>query len=162
DQHDLEPEHPVTGEAVADDLDAAGVGRDVAADLARALGREVDRPGEAVRRAVGVDGGGDRAGLDAHGGADGVDGIEAAHALERDHQLAGGRDGAAGEACPAAGRNDRHARGGRGAEQRGDVGGRARPGDGAGGGRVDAGPVAAVRVEVGRLDRDVADAGEVG
>ena len=51
-EHDLEAEHPVARQAVADDLHAARVGRDVAADVARALRGEVDRPGQARGRAV--------------------------------------------------------------------------------------------------------------
>ena len=68
-EHDLQPEHPVAGEALADDLHAARVRRDVAADGARPLRGEVDGPGEAVRRAVLVHRLRDGARLDAHGAA---------------------------------------------------------------------------------------------
>ena len=45
--HDGETGHPVAGEAVANHLDAAGVGGDVAANLAGAGGSEVHRIEEA-------------------------------------------------------------------------------------------------------------------
>ena len=42
-QHDLEPQRQLAGIAVAQHRDAAGIGRQIAADLAAALGSEAQR-----------------------------------------------------------------------------------------------------------------------
>ena len=92
-QHDFEAQHEVARIAVAQHLHAAGVGREIAADHARALGAEAERE-EAV-----VAGRGllqrlqDAAGLDRHRVADGIDVQHAVHAAERQHDAAVRRPG---------------------------------------------------------------------
>ena len=52
-QHDFEPQHEIAGIAIAQHLHAAGVGREIAADHAGALGAEAERQ-EAVVLACGL------------------------------------------------------------------------------------------------------------
>ena len=96
-RHHRQTQHPVAGHAVAQHPDAAGVGGDVAADLARSRGREIHRviqPG-GLRR--GLDLCRDRARFTGEGGVLGVHRADAAHAVEGNHQLAPGRHCAAAE-----------------------------------------------------------------
>ena len=153
-EDDLEAEDPLAREAVANDLHAARVGGDVAADSARSLRREVDRPREPVRCAVRMNGLRDRAGLDAHGRAEPIHLVHPSHLREREDDLAVRRDGATGEPGAAARRHDRDARFIARSEEARDFVGRSRERDRRRRRRNDAGPVAPVLGEVGRLLRE--------
>ena len=59
----FEPEHEIAHRAVADDIDAAGIGRDHPADLAGALAAEAEREKPVLRRGRLLDIGEDAAGL---------------------------------------------------------------------------------------------------
>ncbi len=113
-QHHLDPQGQLAGIAVAQDRDAAGVGREVAADLAAALGAEAERK-KAVGRGGGfVQVGEDAAGLDRHREVDRVDRADAVHPAQcQDDVVAlARRDAAADEPGVAALRHDREPRGG--------------------------------------------------
>ncbi|MGY3329300.1 hypothetical protein ACVILI_002317 [Mesorhizobium sp. USDA 4775] len=81
-QHHFEPEHKVARHAVAQHVEAAGIGGDVAADAAASLRAEGDRQQAVVlfRRALGVLE--DAAGLDHHGEVDRADRADPVHALQ--------------------------------------------------------------------------------
>ena len=103
-QHHLEAQHQVAHGAVAQHLHAAGVGRDVAANLAGALGAEAQR-----EQPVGAVGGvldllQDHAGFDGDGVVDRVDGADALEPRGGDDDLAHVlvRLAAAGQSCVAA------------------------------------------------------------
>ena len=129
-QHDLEPEHLLAHVAVAQHLRAAGVGGDVAAHLAAALGGERQRKEPVVLRGHALQVGEDAAGLDGDGVVVEVDVAHAVHPRDVQHDLRAGarrarsrRTGSCCRACGtigvpvlAAGRHDR-----------GDLGRRARP-----------------------------------
>ncbi len=123
-EHDLEPEDLVAHHAVAQHVDAAGVGGDDAADLGRALAADGewqeeivfgDRVLDGLERAAGVDGGGIVVG---------VDGADAVHAGEAEAHLgvASVGQGAVDEAGIAALRHDRETEAGAGADHRLDLG----------------------------------------
>ncbi|MNT18903.1 hypothetical protein D3C72_1541310 [compost metagenome] len=105
--HHLQPDHPFAGHAVAHDLDASGVGGDIAADLAAAAGGKIHRVVQAVGQRVLLQRLGDHPRLAAHGAANLVQLQDRVHALERHHQLAVARHRAAGQAGAAAGRHQR-------------------------------------------------------
>ena len=105
-QHGLDAQHIVTGDAMADHADAAGIGGDIAADLAGAAGTQIDRQQEAG-------GFGDklrhlerRSGQKGHGAGGNVDLLDAGHALQRYCDIASARIGAAGKAREATLRHD--------------------------------------------------------
>ena len=108
-EHDLEAEHVVGRDAVAEAVQAAGVRPDVAADhRGRARGR-VGRVAQAVsprllvERGVGVPGLHERRALLDVEVEDGL------HAVEGDHEAAARGHGRAGQGRAAAARDDRHA-----------------------------------------------------
>ena len=72
-QHDFEAQHEVAGVAVAQHLHAAGIGREIAADHARALGAQAEREEAVVARGRLLQGLQDAARLDRHGIADRID-----------------------------------------------------------------------------------------
>ena len=75
-QHDFEAKHKVARHAVAQHVEAAGIGGDIAADAAAALRAEGDRQ-QAILRFGGAFGFlEDAAGLDHHGKIDGADGAQ--------------------------------------------------------------------------------------
>ena len=152
----LEPEHPVTREAVAQHLHAAGVGGQAAADLRRALGGVVDRVEQAVGRGGLVHRLQRDAGLATQGAGGDVDREHALHLLQREHDLAGGRRGGAGQAGAPARGHDRHATAGAGPDHGLDLGDAAREHDH----RRPHRPAAAtaVRAVVGEVIRRVAAA----
>jgi hypothetical protein len=81
-QYDLETQGQLAGIAIAQHRDAAGIGRQIAADLAAALGTEAER-----EKPVGLGGGllqigEDAAGLDRHREIDRVDSADAVDAAE--------------------------------------------------------------------------------
>jgi hypothetical protein len=86
-QHRLEPQHERAHHAVADHVRAARVGRDVAADRARAARAEVEREEQPDLLGGGLQRLQRAAGL--HGGraADGIDFLDGRHALERDDDV---------------------------------------------------------------------------
>ena len=96
---------PVTGHAVADHLDAAGIGADVAADLAGAGGGEIHRVEQALLFGEFLQLLGDDAGLYGDGAVELVEIQDRVHAIEGHYQLAIGGDGAGGEAGAAPGRH---------------------------------------------------------
>ena len=159
-QHDLEAEHQLAGHAVAQHRGAAGVGREVAADGAAALGaqRHREEPVDLLGRRLHV--GQHDAGVDGDGAGDRVDLAHAAHPAEGEHDLAARRVGhpAADQPGVAALRHDRHARRGAGRDDRGHLLGRARPDHREGPPGVGAGPVDDVRRDVGVLGQDVVGA----
>jgi hypothetical protein len=114
--HGAQAEHPVAREPVAQDLHAAGVGRQAAADVRRTLGRVVDRVEQAVLGGDLVDALQGHAGLAAQGAGRRVDREHAVHLLEREDHLTAGRRRGAGEARAPAGRDDRRAVRGAGAD----------------------------------------------
>ena len=79
---------PVARETVADHADAAGVRRDVAADLARTGRREVDRIEQTALRRVILQRFGDDARLTPHDAVGFVEIEDAVHAIERHDDLA--------------------------------------------------------------------------
>ena len=128
-QYHFQAEHKIAGVAVAQHVDAAGVGGEIAADLTAAFGREAQgkKTIALVRRALDV--GEDAAGLDGDGEVDRIDGAHFVHAAEVDQDLAGilmGR-GAAAQAGVAALRHDRQPSRGAGRDNLRDLGGRPRP-----------------------------------
>ena len=84
--------------AVAQQAQPAGVGGDVAADLAAALGAEVERHGEAAGLEEGVEGLQDAAGLADQHAADGVEGEDAVEEGGREDDFVADWDAAADEA----------------------------------------------------------------
>ena len=87
-QHHFEPQHQVAGVAVAQHRDAAGVGRDVAADAAASLGGQAE--GE---QGAGVGGrrlhvGQHAPRLHAHRVVEGIDGADAVQPCRRQHDAA--------------------------------------------------------------------------
>jgi hypothetical protein len=102
----FEAQNIVTGDAMADHADAAGIGRKIAADLAAAASAEIYcqektcRLGRLLRHLE------RRAGLDRHGLSRLVDLLDAGEALERQGEIAGLRAGAAGKAGEPALRHD--------------------------------------------------------
>jgi hypothetical protein len=81
-QHDLEAQHKVARVAVAQHLHAAGIGRKVAANLARALGAEAEREEAVMRRRRFLQGLQDAAGLDRHRIAHRIDLQHLVHAAD--------------------------------------------------------------------------------
>ncbi len=101
--------HPVARETVADHADAAGIRRDVAADLARPGRREVDRIEQAAFRRVVLQRLGNDAGLTPHDAIGFVEIENAVHAIERHDDLAVRCDRTARQSRSAAGRHERPA-----------------------------------------------------
>ena len=95
--------HPVAGHAVADHLDAAGIGADVAAQLAGARGGEVHRVVQALILGVLLQLLGHHARLAHHGAVVLVEGEDLVHIVERDDHFPVGRHGGGGQAGTAAG-----------------------------------------------------------
>ncbi|MNQ74013.1 hypothetical protein D3C85_887610 [compost metagenome] len=98
----LEAGDPVAGHAVADHLDATGVGADVAADLAGACRGEVHRVVEALLLGEVLQLLGDHAGLAARGAVEGVEVENLVHVVEGHDHFAVGGDGGGGQAGTAA------------------------------------------------------------
>ena len=94
---------PVTGHAVADHLDAAGVGADVAADLAGAGGGEVHRVEQPFLFGEFLQLLGDDAGLHGNGTVEFVEFQDLVHTIEGHHQLAVGGHRPGGQAGAAPG-----------------------------------------------------------
>ena len=159
-QHDLQAEDLVARGAVTQHVHPAGVGREIAADLAAALGGERKR--EQPPRLVGrfLHRGEHAACLDGHRVIQGVEAADPVHARERQYDLAPGarRHRAAGEAGIAA---LRHERGVLARTERDHAGGfgRARRAHHAlGGGRVLLAPVGKVWGGILRVGEDVGSA----
>ena len=110
-QHHLQPQHEVAGIAVAQHLGAAGIGREVAADLAGAFRPQAQREQPVDLRRLVLDRGQHHAGLYRHGVVQRIDSTDAIHPGGGDHHLqpARMRLPAAGQAGIAALRHDRHA-----------------------------------------------------
>ena len=127
-QHHLDAQGQFAGVAVAQDGDAAGVGREIPADLAAALGAEAQRkqPVGLGRRLVQI--GEDAAGLDGHREIDRVERADPVHPAERQDDVVAvcGRDPAADEPGIAALRHDRQSRLGADPHHRRDLRGRGR------------------------------------
>ena len=108
-QHHLDSQGEFAGIAVAQHRDAAGIGRNVAADLAAAFRTEAQRkqPVDRGRRLVQV--GEDAAGLDGHREVDRIDRAYPVHPAECQHDIIAvrGRDPAADQPGIAALRHDR-------------------------------------------------------
>ena len=139
-RYDLEAQGQLAGIAVARHRDAAGVGRQIATDLAAALGAEAQ-----WEEPVGLGGGPlqigeDAAGLDRHREIDRVDRSDAVHAAEGQNDVAAvlGRHGAAHGAGVAALRHDRQPPLGADPHHRRHLGGRSRADDEPGGTPVEA------------------------
>ena len=107
-EHDVEAEHVVGGDAVLHAAQAAGVGRDVAADRADLVRAGVRRVPEALRGGGPLDLDVEGAGLDDGDPAGGVD-LDGAHPLGRQHDAAVDRERPAGQARARAPRHDRDA-----------------------------------------------------
>ena len=105
---DLEPQHQIAGVAVAQHLNAAGVGREIPADLTCPLGGERQREQEPGGLGLVLDILEDTAGLDRHGRVDGVDLAHRIHAAHVDQHAALG-DRPAAQARIAALGGDGHA-----------------------------------------------------
>ena len=109
-EHDREPEHRLAGHAVLRAQQAAGVRRDVAADRRDRAARGVGREPEAERGERVVEVAVQHARLD-DGELVGLGDLEdAVHARDVEHDRAGARDGAAGEAGARSARHDRACR----------------------------------------------------
>ena len=87
-RYHFQAEHQLAGVAVVQDLHAAGVRREIAADRAASLGSQRKRKQPVVRGRRLLDGLQDDARLDRHRIADQVDVEDAGHAVERQHDLA--------------------------------------------------------------------------
>jgi hypothetical protein len=87
-RHHLEAEHELAGVAVVQHVHAAGVGREVAADGAAALGGKAQREQPVVRCRRLLNGLQHDTRLDGHAVADRIDLEDAVHAIERQHDLA--------------------------------------------------------------------------
>ena len=128
-QHHLEPQHEIARIAVAQHLDAAGIGRNVAADLARALRPQAQ--GEQAPRLRGrrLDLLQHDAGLDRHRVVDKVGVADRPHARRRHYDLAHvfRRQSAVGHARITALRHDRGAALGADLDNGGHLLGGARP-----------------------------------
>ena len=130
-EHGLEPEHKVAHHAEADHLIAAGVGRDVAADRARAARAEIERKEIARVGSRLLDGLQRRACAHRHRLRGAIDLLYTGEPLERDRDLAVLRRRAAREAGEAALNYDALPRAVAFAQDRGDVLGRSGPQHGA-------------------------------
>ncbi|MNZ63900.1 hypothetical protein D3C78_820550 [compost metagenome] len=104
----LQAGHPVAGHAVANHLDPAGIGADVAANLAGAGGSEVHRVVQALFLGEVLQLLGDHARLADHGAVELVEAEDLVHVVEGHHHLAIGRHGCGGQAGTAAGGHQRH------------------------------------------------------
>ncbi|MNN16188.1 hypothetical protein D3C81_1293180 [compost metagenome] len=149
-QHRLHAQHQLARHAVAHHVHAAGVGGEVAADLARVLGRQRER-----EQPVGLLGGTaqvaeNAAGLHDHGVGDGVDRADLVHAVQAQDHVDGPavRRGTAAQAGIAAARHHRHAGLLAQRQRPGDLLGRARPDHGLRLALVEAAPVAGPRRHV--------------
>ena len=126
-QHDFDPDHEIAGDAIGERVGAAGIGGEVAADGAAALGAERQR-----EQAVGGGGGLLRLhqhhpGLAGHGAGRRIDLADAVEPGQREHDLAVEGDLAADQAGIAAlGHDRRRGRVGE-LEDRGDLRDRSRP-----------------------------------
>ena len=154
-EDDFEAEDEIACHAVVHGIQAAGVGRQVAADLA-AAGR-AERKGKVAfgcrRRRLHV--GEETAGLDGHGEIRRVHRANARQAAQREHDFVAARvrSGAAAVTCVAAVRHDRDAEFVADGEDGRDVGSRVRGGDQGRGAAVEPAEVDQVRFDVvGRLD----------
>ena len=149
-QHHLEAERELARHAVAQDVDAPGVGREVAADLAAALGAEAEREEAPGRRRRLLHLGQQAAGLDHHRIVERIDAPHGAHATQRQHELGAavvGRGGAAVTGVAAL-RYHPDAQGVAEREQLRDLGGAARQRE-----RERPAPVEPPVVDGGRLER---------
>ena len=109
-EHRFEPEDAMTHGAVAECIDAAGVGRHHAADRRRAARAQVDTGGEPVRRQRLLEARERDPRLDRCRACGGVDVFDLIHAVEREDELAWLRRRSPGKSGPAALWNDTHAR----------------------------------------------------
>ena len=98
----LEAGHPVAGHAVANDLDATGVGADIAADLAGAGRGKINRIVEIMLFGKVLQLLGDHARLTDHGTIILVEIKNAVHVIERHHHLAIGGYSGSGQAGTSA------------------------------------------------------------
>jgi hypothetical protein len=139
-QYDLEAQGQFAGIAIAQYRDAAGVGRQVAADLAAPLGTKAQREQPVGRGGGLLQIGEDAPGLDRHRKIDRVDRADMIHAAERQNDVVPvlGRDPAANEAGVAALRHDRQFRFGADPHHLGHLRGRSRADDEPGGTPVEA------------------------
>ena len=94
-QHDLETEHEFARHAVAQRIQAAGVGREVAADLAAALGAERQRKETVGPLGRGLHVGENAAGLGDHREIGGIHFADAVQAPQRKHDLVAASPGVA-------------------------------------------------------------------
>ena len=147
--HHFQAEHPLPRQAVANHPDAARVGGDVAPDLTRARGREVDGPGEAVLRAVLVHRRGHRPRFAANGSREGVDRAQRPHAVQAHHYFPLGGHRAAREPRAAPRGDDGYAVRVAQLQQGGDFVRRTGEGHGGRGGGEHLGPVSTVRLTLG-------------
>ena len=104
-EHDVEAEHVVGGDAVLHAAQAAGVGRDVAADRADLERRRVGRVPEAVLGRRPLDVGVERAGLGDGHLARRVD-LDGVHPLQAEHQTPVDRRRSAGQPTAGTSRHD--------------------------------------------------------
>ena len=105
--HHRQPGDPIAGEAVADHPDAAGVGGDVAANLAGAGRREIHRIEQPPLLGKGLQRAGHHARLAARQPLGRVEAENPVHAVEGHHHLALLRNRPAGQARAAAGGHQR-------------------------------------------------------
>ena len=159
-QHDFQAEDLVARGAVAQHIDAAGVGREVAADLAAALGGKRKREQPACVGGRFLHRGQHAACLDGHRVIQGIELADPAHARKREHDLAPGpaRHRAAGKAGIAALRHERDALARAERDHAGDFGGAGRAYHALGGSRVLPAPVGKVRGGILRVGEDVGSA----
>ena len=154
-EHGLDALHLVAGHAVAEHVDAAGVGRDRAADGRRVAGGEVNaiRPSRLGRRPV--DGRHRRAGPRHDRPAVGIDVLDRREPAQAEQDGAVARDAAPDEPRVAALGHERDARRPAGAHDLRDLLDAAGPDDGARLAPVPAGPVDLVARPKLRIDEDV-------
>ena len=87
-QHRFEAERELAGVAVAQHRGAAGVGREIAADLARSLGAEAQREHPVIVLGDPLQVGQNASGIDGHGVVEGVDGTHFVHPRQIDDHFA--------------------------------------------------------------------------
>jgi len=152
-QDHLDSEHQFAGIAITQHGDAAGIGRQIAADLAAALGGEAEReqPVHLGRRLMQI--GKDAAGLDRHREIDRVDRADTVHPTEGEDNIVAifRRHPAADQPGIAALRHDRQPRLGANANDGGNFLGRGGADDEPGGAMIKAASLDQIRLLVVRI-----------
>jgi hypothetical protein len=150
-QHHFEAERELARVAVAQHVDAAGIGREIAADLARALGAQAEREQPVGRLGGALQIGENAAGLGGDGEVERIERPDAVHPAEVDEDAVLRSDGAARQTGIAALRIDRQVRRGADRDQLRHLVGRGRPQHGERGAAIEAALFVEIGLGVGAL-----------